>query len=111
MSGMKEPRVVATYWSDDGVSTPTESWIGEAMWNDFPNASGEGLPPTGCATRTEGTYGRPRGWRRRQHLWDISGPRQGAEVREKTDKLRWANGKRAFGAAVIAAILIATASP
>jgi len=61
--------------------------------------------------RTVVTYGRPRGCRRRQHLWDLSGPRQGAEVREKTDKLRWANGKRAFGAAAIAAILIATVSP
>ena len=25
--------------------TPTVSCIGEATWNTFPNASGEGLPP------------------------------------------------------------------
>ena len=36
--------------------TPTESCSGEATWNTFPNKSGEGLPPIGCAMRTEVTY-------------------------------------------------------
>jgi hypothetical protein len=58
------------------------------MWNCLPNTSGDGLPPIGLEMRTVVTYGRPLGCRRRQHLSDLSGPRQGAEVREKTDKLR-----------------------
>ena len=43
--------------------TPTESCSGEARWNTFPNASGEGLPPIGCAMRTEVTK-----WERNLHI-------------------------------------------
>ena len=55
MSGMREPRVVPTKWSEDGVIVPTESWSGAATWNTSPNASGDSRPPGGCGMRTDVT--------------------------------------------------------
>ena len=57
ISGIREPRVVPTKWSEDGVITPTESCSGAATWNTSPNASGDSLPPGGCGMRTEVSKG------------------------------------------------------